>query len=52
MLPKKWSQTHTESRPAASAYSANARMSGHEGVRPAPSEDDMGTMTPTRTRAV
>ena len=42
----KWSQTHSESSPIASAWAANPRISGQVGSRPGPSDAPNGTITP------
>jgi hypothetical protein len=44
----RWSQTHTESRPTASACWPKARTCGQVGIWPGPSDNDMGTTTPIR----
>jgi hypothetical protein len=44
----RWSQTHTESRPTASACWAKVRTWGQVGTWPGPSEAAMGTTTPVR----
>ena len=45
----RWSQTQRESIPIASACVAKARTSSHLGIRPGPSDCDIGTTTPTFT---
>ena len=45
----RWSHTHAESRPAASACCATALTSSQVGIRPGPSETDIGTIIPIRT---
>jgi hypothetical protein len=44
----RWSQTHSESRPTASACWPKARTCGQVGMWPGPSDNDMGTTTPIR----
>jgi hypothetical protein len=43
---RKWSQTHSESSPTASAWVANARISRQVGSRPGPSDAPNGNITP------
>jgi len=45
-----WSQAHTESRPITSTFWTNARISGQVGIPLAPSDSDMGSITPILMR--
>src|SRR5512132_1288312 len=47
----RWSQTHTESRPTASACRPKVRTCGQVGTWPGPSDTAMGTTTPIRMPA-
>jgi hypothetical protein len=48
---RRWSHTHTESRPTASACWPKVRTCGQVGIWPGPSDKAMGTTTPIRIPA-